>query len=169
MKLCGKCRKNTGALPFPHDVHRGGSAPCSAGEKQTSGGSSPAPPPVLPCASALPGPQGNRQAVRLHPRPGRMRMGTDGDKKRGRPSFRPPSGLCLFPQEGPAKARLRFRLTLAFGLVEDDLAQADGLGCHFDVFVLLDVFERFFERENDGRRDGDLVVRTARTHIGEFL
>ncbi len=27
--------------PFPHDVHRGGSAPCSAGEKQISGGSSP--------------------------------------------------------------------------------------------------------------------------------
>ncbi len=42
MKLCGKRRKNTGTLPFPHDVHRGGSAPCSAGEKQTSGGSSPA-------------------------------------------------------------------------------------------------------------------------------
>ena len=36
-----------------------------------------------------------------------------------------------------------FRLTLAHRLVENDLAQADRLGRHLDILVLLDIFERF--------------------------
>lgn len=66
MGKCRKRRKDTSALPFPHDVHRGGSAPWRAKNKRSAGSSS-APPPAHPCASVFPGSQGNRHAVRPHP------------------------------------------------------------------------------------------------------
>ncbi len=53
MGRCGKRRKDTGTLPFPHDVHRGGSAPWRAKNKR-SAGSSPAPHRCIPARPPSP-------------------------------------------------------------------------------------------------------------------
>ena len=60
-------------------------------------------------------------------------------------------------------------VALAVEMVEVDLAESDVMRGHFDIFVFLDIFERLFEREDDGGHYPGFVVGTARTHIGEFL
>ena len=56
--------------------------------------------------------------------------------------------------------------TLAGKMVENHLAHAHRFRRHFHVFVFLDVFQGFFEREDDRRNDAGLVVGTRSTHVG---
>ena len=71
----------------------------------------------------------------------------------------------------PCKAAFLLFLvgTLAFQFIEDDLAHTHALGGHFYIFVGLDVFQRFFQREDYRRNDAGFVVRARCTHIGKLL
>ena len=48
--------------------------------------------------------------------------------------------------------------TLALQVVEDDFADAHGLGRDFHVFVGLDVFQGFFQGKQNGWNDVSLLV-----------
>lgn len=57
-------------------------------------------------------------------------------------------------------ASLRLIRLLPLVLVKDNLAHPHALGSDLDVLVLLDVLQRLLKREDDGRDDPRLVVRT---------
>ena len=40
---------------------------------------------------------------------------------------------------------------------------------NFDILVLLDILQRFLQREYGGRDDAGLVVRTAGAYVGQLL
>lgn len=50
-------------------------------------------------------------------------------------------------------ARLLFCLTFAVGLVQQDFAQADMFRGNLHIFILFDVFQSLFEREDHRRSD----------------
>ena len=62
-----------------------------------------------------------------------------------------------------------FGFAFAVGLVEEDFAEAHGVGCDLDVLVALDVLKSLLEREDGGRGEVDCVVGAFGAHIGEFL
>ena len=58
---------------------------------------------------------------------------------------------------------------LAIDLAQEDLAQTHRLGRNLHVLILFDVLQSLLQREDNGRYDHRLVVRTRRTHIGQLL
>ena len=63
----------------------------------------------------------------------------------------------------------RLRRTLAVILIQQGLAQAHKIRRHFDIFIMIDVLERLFERELVGGRDLHLSIRARRAHVRKLL
>ena len=57
----------------------------------------------------------------------------------------------------------------AVHFLEDDLAQPDPRGCHFDQFVVFDVLQRGFERHFPSGLQDDVLVRVSGSDVGELL
>ena len=54
-------------------------------------------------------------------------------------------------------------------MVENGLAHAHRLRCHFHQLIGLDVLQAFLQAHDDLRHDASLVVGTRSTHVGELL
>ena len=63
----------------------------------------------------------------------------------------------------------RYAGAFSFYLVEDDLADTEGSGGDFEVFVVADVLHGLLKAHLDGGRAGTLLVGTLGAHIGEVL
>src|SRR6476661_2364380 len=90
------------------------------------------------------------------------------DRLSPRSTTRPPTGT------GRSALGLRRRTRTGRGSgalagVEDDLADADGLGRHLDALVLAAELEALLEAELAGRHDLLEVVRGGGAHVGELL
>ena len=62
-------------------------------------------------------------------------------------------------------ACLSSALTLALGLVKDDLTHTHRYGSYFDILVWANVFKCIFEAEDYGWSEGYLVIATRSAHV----
>ena len=60
-------------------------------------------------------------------------------------------------------------LSLALGLIKDDLTHTHRDGRHLDIFVGADILQRVLKAEDYGRSQRYLVVATRSTHIRQLL
>lgn len=80
-------------------------------------------------------------------------------------------GGSYFDKQGLVSRSLfyGFASSLSFVLVEINFAEAHRFGGYFHVLILFDIFESFFQAEQDRWGDICFLVGTAGSHVVNFL